>query len=92
MVNLALYSAAASSEQLSNKHAQMLRMICLRQLIEMLGISRSSVYEKINPKSPRYDASFPRPIKLGQASIRFELQAVERWLQLRIEQSLVSHQ
>ena len=86
MVNSAL-SSAASIEQLSNKHSHMLRLICLRQLIQMLGISRSAVYEKFNPKSPRYDVTFPRPIKLGKSSIRFELQAVERWLQLRIEQS-----
>lgn len=75
-------------KQLREQHA--IRLIRMRQLTEMLAICRSSIYEKLNPKSPRFDPSFPRPIKLGQSTIAFEHSAVEQWLHQRIEQSQLS--
>ncbi len=40
-------------------------MICtMRVLLKMVSISRSMVYEKINPKSRYYDPSFPKPFNL----------------------------
>ncbi|MFC5698374.1 helix-turn-helix transcriptional regulator [Pseudomonas sp. GCM10022186] len=39
----------------------------LRSLLKCLGVGRSTVYDRINPNSPRYDASFPRPIRLSGA-------------------------
>lgn len=36
----------------------------MRMLLSMLCISRSMVYEKINPKSRYYDPSFPKPFNL----------------------------
>lgn len=32
------------------------------------GLSRSTVYDRINPDSPRHDPTFPKPIKLGSGS------------------------
>lgn len=45
-----------------------LRILRMSELTMMLGISRSSIYEKLNPKSRYYDADFPKPIRLGAAS------------------------
>ena len=30
-----------------------------------LCISRSSIYDRLDPKSKRYDPTFPRPLKMG---------------------------
>lgn len=30
-----------------------------------LTLSRSTIYDRINPNTPSYDPSFPKPIKLG---------------------------
>lgn len=37
----------------------------MRKVVDRLGISRSTIYDWMNPKSPRYDSTFPLPIKLS---------------------------
>ncbi|WP_422667013.1 AlpA family phage regulatory protein [Billgrantia montanilacus] len=55
----------------------------MREMVLKLGISRSSVYEKINPKSMRYDATFPKPIKLGASAIGWVEKEVDLWIKGR---------
>ena len=51
-------------------------------------LSRSTIYDKINPCSPRYDATFPKPIRLGNGSAIGWIEGeVESWLRGRIEAS-----
>ena len=53
-----------------------------------LKLSRSTIYDKINPASPRHDASFPKPIRLGNGSAVGWIEGeVEAWLRDRIEAS-----
>ncbi len=42
----------------------------LRKVVERLGISRSTIYDWMNPRSPRHDPTFPLPIKLSGSSNR----------------------
>ncbi|MHA3091018.1 helix-turn-helix transcriptional regulator [Acinetobacter brisouii] len=59
------------------KKNQILR---LKQVMALCGIGRSTIYEKINPKSKRYDESFPRPIKLSLSAVGWFEQDVIAWL------------
>ncbi|MGA9855890.1 MAG: AlpA family phage regulatory protein [Gammaproteobacteria bacterium] len=36
-----------------------------KQVEARIGLSRSTIYSRIDPRSPRYDATFPKPIRLG---------------------------
>lgn len=66
------------------RHA--LNVIRRRQLEARLGLSRSTIYDKINPRSPRYDASFPTPIRLGNgAAVGWLAHEVEDWLSQQIQ-------
>jgi prophage regulatory protein len=56
------------------------KILRLRRLKEKTGISRSSVYNKLNPRSKYYDATFPKPIRLGAASVGWLEADVEAWL------------
>ncbi len=59
-----------------------------RDLEARLKLSRSTIYDKINPESPRYDEGFPRPIRLGNGSAVGWIESeVEDWLRGRIEAS-----
>ncbi|CEG08338.1 putative transcriptional regulator [Afipia felis] len=59
-----------------------------RDLEARLKLSRSTIYDKINPGSPRYDATFPKPIRLGNGSAVGWIEGeVEIWLRGRIEAS-----
>jgi prophage regulatory protein len=59
-----------------------------RDLELRLKLSRSTIYDKINPDSRRYDASFPKPISLGAgAAVGWIESEVEGWLRSQIESS-----
>ena len=63
------------------------KIVRRRQLETRLSLSRSTIYDKINPKSPRYDASFPKPIRLGGAAVGWLAHEVDDWLNRQIEAS-----
>lgn len=69
---------------------QMIRRLELEQLT---GLSRSSIYDRLNPKPDRYDSSFPKQIKLGH-STRWRVSEVLEWIEskaaLRNQHKLVS--
>ncbi len=60
-------------------------IIRIKALISLIQLSRSTIYEKINPKSPRYDSSFPRPIKLGACAIGWPEHEVHAWIEERMQ-------
>lgn len=61
-----------------------LRILRMTELTVMLGISRSSIYEKLNPRSKYYDPDFSKPIKLGASSVGWQYASVEKWLTSRM--------
>jgi prophage regulatory protein len=57
----------------------------LKQLTSQIGLSRAAIYDRLNPHSPRYDATFPKQISLGERAIGFLESEVHAWLQARID-------
>ena len=51
---------------------------------ELIGLKRSSIYDRLDPKSPRHDPSFPKPIRLGLRAIGFSRHEAEQWILARI--------
>lgn len=45
-----------------------------------LGIGKSTIYDWMNEKSPRYDPTFPRPIRLGKSSVGWLASELDEWL------------
>lgn len=60
-----------------------------RDLELRLRLSRSTLYEKINPKSPRYDPTFPKPFRLGSgaAAVGWLESEIEAWVNAQIQSS-----
>ncbi|WP_417276528.1 helix-turn-helix transcriptional regulator [Castellaniella sp.] len=56
------------------------RIMRMRELSERLGISRSTIYDRLNPRSPRHDQAFPRPVKLGSSAVGWVEMEVDAWL------------
>lgn len=44
------------------------RIIRMNQLTEMISVSRSTIYDWMNPKSPRYNPDFPVPRRLSKST------------------------
>ena len=60
------------------------RFVRMREVQKKIGISRSTVYDWINPNSPRFDDSFPKPMRLGVNSVGWVDTELEDWLAEKI--------
>lgn len=55
-------------------------IIRLPQLTQILSMSRSSVYLRLNPQSRYYDPHFPKPIHLGVKAVGWVLDDVNSYI------------
>jgi prophage regulatory protein len=60
------------------------RILRLKQLTKRIGLGRSTIYDRMDVQSPRYDATFPKPIKLGTAAIGWIDSEITAWIEQRI--------
>jgi prophage regulatory protein len=58
-----------------------------KQVEARTGLSRSTIYEKINRRSPRYDYTFPKPVRLSSDAVGWIEAEVDAWIALRIRVS-----
>lgn len=77
-----------AQEQTSQPKAALERALCdpkcvirLKTLLEMLGLSRSTVYLRINPQSKYYDPMFPKSIPLGMKAKGWVLEDVHAYIE-----------
>ncbi|MFM1272652.1 AlpA family phage regulatory protein [Yersinia enterocolitica] len=56
------------------------RMIRLPTVINKTGIARSTIYDWINPKSARYDPSFPKQRVMGKQSVGWLESEIDDWI------------
>lgn len=59
------------------------KVIRRREVEARTGLSRSTIYDKLSEKSPRFDSSFPRPVRLGPNAVGWVESEVVAWLQTR---------
>lgn len=59
---------------------QIVKILRIRAVVNKLGIARSTIYDWINPKSPRYNATFPKQRRLGQQSVGWLESELDAWL------------
>lgn len=51
------------------------------------GLKRSTLYDKLNPKSPRFDRDFPSPIKIGSNAVGWLAHEVDQWIEKKVHSS-----
>lgn len=47
------------------------------------GLSKSTIYAKLDPESRQYDPSFPRPISLGARAVGWLSHEIDEWIASR---------
>lgn len=52
----------------------------IQEVCKTIGLSRSSVYGKLNPRSVQYDKNFPKPFKIGAKAIAWSKVDIMNWL------------
>lgn len=60
------------------------RILRCRDLQVRLNLSRSCIYDKLSPTSPRHDPTFPRALRLGANAVGWVEAEVEIWLETRL--------
>lgn len=60
-------------------------LLKLKDVVTRTGLSRSSIYNRLDRKSPHYDHTFPRQVSIGGASVAWVEKEVEEWILSRIK-------
>lgn len=63
------------------------RLLRRKQVEQAIGLSRSTIYARLDKKSPHYDPAFPRPISLGVMSVAWVEAEVQEYIAHRIADS-----
>ena len=63
-----------------------LKVLRRRSVEERTGYARSTLYDHLDPKSPRFDPTFPQPIKLGPngSAVGWIEHEIDAWIESRI--------
>lgn len=56
------------------------KILRIRAVTAKLGIARSTIYDWLNPESPRHDATFPKQRQLGQQSVGWMEAELDEWV------------
>ncbi|MGE4316759.1 helix-turn-helix transcriptional regulator [Acinetobacter sp.] len=65
---------------MNQEQSKDLKILRLPAVTDISGLSRSTIYEKLNPRSRRYDKDFPTPIKIGVSAVGWLQHEIEAWL------------
>ena len=74
----------------TNAHTQM-RVLRLKQVQDRIGLSRSTIYDRMNVASPRYDSTFPKPLKIGCSAVGWLEESVNDWIRSKVAEASVLH-
>jgi prophage regulatory protein len=70
---------------MQNETSKQTRLIRLSGVQERTGLSRATVYDRMNPRSPRYDDTFPRQVKIGLSAVAWSETEIDSWIQSQID-------
>lgn len=59
-------------------------LLRLLEVMRITGLSRSTIYSKMNPNSKYHDPSFPQRAPIGTKSIRFSSLEVYAWVNAQL--------
>lgn len=71
-------------------HTQM-RVLRLREVQERIGLSRSTIYDRMNVHSPRYDGTFPKPLKIGCSAVGWLEESVNNGIRSKMAEQDVGN-
>jgi prophage regulatory protein len=63
------------------------RLLRRKQVEQVIGLSRSTIYARLDKKSLHYDPTFPTPITLGSMSVAWVESEIQSWIASRIADS-----
>lgn len=58
-----------------------------RQLCARIGLSSAQVYAMLDPKSPSFDSTFPKQVRLAASAVGWLEHEIQAWLETRVKLS-----
>jgi len=69
------------------QHPEDFRRILRRRHVEArTGISKTGIYNRLNPCSVYFDPEFPKPVKIGKSAVGWDANEVDAWIMRKLEQ------
>ncbi|MCU4379622.1 helix-turn-helix transcriptional regulator [Acinetobacter haemolyticus] len=62
------------------------QILNIKQLTQITGLSRATIYAILDPKSKYHDETFPKQIYLSTNRVDWIAQEIHEWIQLKISQ------
>jgi len=59
------------------------RLLREKQVLEIIGMGRSSLWSYSNPRSRYHDPSFPKPVKIGARAVAWRMSEIFGWVASR---------
>ena len=63
---------------------QVNQLINLKQVVELIGVCRSTIYEMMDENSPYYDPTFPKKVKFIQNCIGWSAWEINQWIEAKL--------
>lgn len=63
---------------------QMQQLISIKQVVEIVGVARSTIYEMMDENSPYYDSTFPKKVKITQNRIGWSALEIHQWIENKL--------
>ena len=57
-----------------------IKVLRVKDVTAKTGLARSTIYDRLSNSSPRYDNTFPKPLKIGKSAVGWFEHEVEAWL------------
>ena len=63
---------------------QVNQLINLKQVVELIDVCRSTIYEMMDENSPYYDPTFPKKVKITQNRIGWSAWEINQWIEAKL--------
>jgi prophage regulatory protein len=61
-----------------------LKILRVPAVTERVSICRSTLYDWISEKSPRFDSTFPKPVKIGPSAVGWIESEINEWIKSKM--------
>ena len=87
--NHAMFQEQADTQVVDNwdnQEATSSGLLRIQAVCNMVGLGKTTIWNKLNRQSPYFDASFPQPIRIGKRAVAWDRHEIRAWIAARKEE------
>lgn len=71
---------------LDNQDTASSGLLRIQAVCNMVGLGKTTIWNKLNRQSPYFDASFPQLIRIGKRAVAWDKHEISAWIAARKEE------